>query len=181
MSAAAPGSYIALSHARTDGKQDAADVEEIYNRSPNPMHFRSSPEIAALFGDLTVVDPGVVLMPRWQPELDDDLDRDIDEDYPALAGVGPTGLTMPAAAALGRTADRGPGGGGVGQGHRRHQLHLDEPTCAPRLPGRARRRAAARHGRGPGRSGRVDQGGWCARRRTFHRGRRTAQEPDGAR
>jgi len=30
----------------------------------------------------------VVLMPRWHPELDDDLDRDIDEDYPALAGVG---------------------------------------------------------------------------------------------
>ena len=88
MRAAAPGSYIALSHARTDGKQDAADVEEIYKRSPNPMHFRSSPQIAALFGDLTVVDPGVVLMPRWHPELDDDLDRDIDEDYPALAGVG---------------------------------------------------------------------------------------------
>jgi hypothetical protein len=88
MRAAAPGSYIVLSHARTDGKQDAADVEEIYKRSPNPMHFRSSPQIAALFGDLTVVDPGVVLMPRWHPELDDDLDRDIDEDYPALAGVG---------------------------------------------------------------------------------------------
>jgi hypothetical protein len=88
MSEASLGSYIALSHARTDGKQDAADVEQIYKRSPNPMHFRSRPQIAALFGDLTVVEPGVVLMPQWHPELDDELERDIDEDYPALAGVG---------------------------------------------------------------------------------------------
>ena len=94
MQAAAPGSYIALSHARSDGKPDAAATEQVYNRSrsPNPMRFRSSAEIAALFGDLTVVDPGVVHIPRWHPEPgDDDADPPVGEDYPALAGVGRRG------------------------------------------------------------------------------------------
>lgn len=90
MSAVAPGSYVALSHARNDGKRDAAATEQVYNRSrsPNPMQFRSSAEIRALFGDLSVIDPGVVLLPRWRPELGEDAEPDVAEDYPALAGVG---------------------------------------------------------------------------------------------
>jgi len=90
MNATVPGSYVALSHARSDGKRDAAATEEVYNRSrsPNPMQFRSTAEIRALFGDLTVVDPGVVHLPRWRPELGEDADPEVGEDYPALAGVG---------------------------------------------------------------------------------------------
>lgn len=90
MAEAVPGSYVALSHARSDGQPDAAATEQVYNRSrsPNPMRFRSSSEIAALFGDLPVVDPGVVHIPRWRPELGDDADLEVGEDYPALAGVG---------------------------------------------------------------------------------------------
>ena len=90
MSATAPGSYVALSHARNDGKRDAAAAEQVYNRSrsPNPMQFRSTGEIEALFGDLTVIDPGVVHLPRWRPELGEDADPDVGEDYPGLAGVG---------------------------------------------------------------------------------------------
>jgi O-methyltransferase involved in polyketide biosynthesis len=92
--ATVPGSYVALSHARSDGQRDAAATEQVYNRSrsPNPMRFRSSAEIAALFGELTVIDPGVVHIPRWRPELGEDAAADADlpvgEDYPALAGVG---------------------------------------------------------------------------------------------
>jgi hypothetical protein len=52
------------------------------------MRFRSSAEIRALFGDLTVVEPGVVHLPRWRPELGEDAEPDVGEDYPALAGVG---------------------------------------------------------------------------------------------
>ena len=94
MSATVPGSHVAISHARSDGRRDAAATEEVYNRSrsPNPMQFRTADKIRALFGDLTLVDPGVVHLPRWRPEFDADADPDADpdvgEDYPALAGVG---------------------------------------------------------------------------------------------
>jgi len=90
MSAMARGSYVALSHARSDGKRDAAATEQVYNRSrsPSPMRFRSTAEIGSLFGDLIVVDPGVVHLPSWRPELGDDADPDVGADYPALAGVG---------------------------------------------------------------------------------------------
>ena len=91
MSATVPGSYVAISHARSDGKRDAAATEAVYNRSrsPNPMQFRSTAEIHGLFGDLTLVDPGLVHLPRWRPELGEDADPEaVGEDYPALAGVG---------------------------------------------------------------------------------------------
>jgi hypothetical protein len=90
MSAMTRGSYVALTHARSDGQSDAAATEQVYNRSrsPNPMQFRSSNEIRALFGDLTVIDPGVVHLPKWHPELGEDAEPDVGEDYPALAGVG---------------------------------------------------------------------------------------------
>ena len=90
MNATARGSYFALSHARSDGKRDAAATEQVYNRSrsPNPMQFRSTAEIEFLFGDLTLIDPGVVHLPRWRPDLGDDADPDVGADYPALAGVG---------------------------------------------------------------------------------------------
>lgn len=90
MAATAPGSYVVLSHARSDGQRDAAASEQVYgrSRSPNPMRFRSRAEIEALFGDLTVIDPGVVHLPQWRPELGEDADPAVGEDYPALAGAG---------------------------------------------------------------------------------------------
>jgi len=90
MGATPPGSYLAISHPlRSD--HPASRVARVYNqsRSPNPMRFRSREEIAALFGDLTLIDPGLVLMPLWRPEpADDGETADIDPDYPGLAGVG---------------------------------------------------------------------------------------------
>ena len=44
--------------------------------------------IGALVGDLTVIDPGVVPIPRCRPEPGDDVDSDVGDDYPRLAGVG---------------------------------------------------------------------------------------------
>lgn len=91
MGATVPGSYVAISHARSDGKRDAAATEAVYNRSrsPNPMQFRSTAEIRGLFGELTLIDPGLVHLPRWRPELGEDPDQEaVGEDYPALAGVG---------------------------------------------------------------------------------------------
>ncbi len=44
--------------------------------------------IGALVGDLTVIDPGVVLIPRCRPEPGADVDSDVGDDYPRLAAVG---------------------------------------------------------------------------------------------
>ena len=53
------------------------------------MRFRTREEVGLLFGDLTFIDPGLVLMPMWRPEPADDGETpDIDPDYPGLAGVG---------------------------------------------------------------------------------------------
>jgi S-adenosyl methyltransferase len=91
MAATAPGSYLALSHARRDGQQDAVEVAKVYQRSdsPNPMRMRTHDEIVALFGDLAMVDPGVVLMPLWRPEVDALVPQvPVPADYPGLAGLG---------------------------------------------------------------------------------------------
>ncbi|MGH3564528.1 MAG: SAM-dependent methyltransferase [Pseudonocardia sp.] len=95
MDPAAPGSYLVLSHARSDGQRGAAEAQKIYNqsRSPNPMWMRSRSEIEGLFGDLPMIEPGVVPIPRWRPDPADDDSDDADapvvgDDYPGLAGVG---------------------------------------------------------------------------------------------
>lgn len=87
LDAMAPGSYLVLSHARSDGRRDMSDVAEIYRNSKNPMHFRSLDEVAELFGTLTVLDPGIVPIPRWHPDSDDVLPPDVDAGYPGLCGV----------------------------------------------------------------------------------------------
>lgn len=92
MGATARGSHLALTHARKDGDPGMVEAGKVYDqsRSPNPMRLKTGSEIKALFGDLTIVEPGVVPLPRWRPELDDDgtPERVVGDDYPGLAGVG---------------------------------------------------------------------------------------------
>lgn len=94
MGSVAPGSYLALSHPLRVAQPTIVNAAKIYDqsRSPNPMRFRSRPEIEALFGDLTILDPGIVGMPLWHPELTDDAEAPaVDADYPGLAGLGRRG------------------------------------------------------------------------------------------
>ncbi len=89
--AIAPGSYVAISHARRVDQPAVLGVAKVYeqSRSPNQLRLRSAAEIEAFFGDLTLIDPGVVLIPLWRPELTDDADpRHVDADYSGLAGLG---------------------------------------------------------------------------------------------
>jgi len=83
--ALAPGIYIVLSHATLDGLP--ADViarfEAIYRRSSNPTIARPRARIEALFEGLDVVEPGLVLTPRWRP----DAARDPLADQPVRAGI----------------------------------------------------------------------------------------------
>jgi S-adenosyl methyltransferase len=92
MEAVGPGSYLALSCARGDGRAEAEAVEEVYERQESPMrmYMRSWTEIEALFGSLSFVDPGLVHVPLWHPELADDLEPEapVPGDYPGVGGLG---------------------------------------------------------------------------------------------
>ena len=89
MDALVPGAFLAISQAGRDGRPEAVDVERVYNRagSPNAMHMRTRTEIAALFGDLELVEPGLVPPPLWRPDPADD-DPEAGDDYPGVAGLG---------------------------------------------------------------------------------------------
>lgn len=89
MDALVPGAFLAISQAGRDGRPEAVDVERVYNRagSPNAMHMRTRTEIAALFGDLELVEPGLVPPPQWRPDPADD-DPEAGDDYPGVAGLG---------------------------------------------------------------------------------------------
>ena len=90
MAAAVPGSYVVISHAGIDDRAVSADEGEalaLYRQTPTALILRSRREVEALFGDLTMVEPGVVPPGLWRPEPDDPQDP----DSPRLlgsAGVG---------------------------------------------------------------------------------------------
>jgi hypothetical protein len=92
MGALSAGSYLAISHGRADGSQGIRDAAAVYSqsRSPNPMRLRSAEEVVDLFGSLTLVDPGVVVLPRWHPDAVDDRREgsEVADDYPGLGGLG---------------------------------------------------------------------------------------------
>jgi hypothetical protein len=69
----APGSYLALSHGTDEGvppgtKKVATQLKADYDASSSPMIYRNREEITRLFGDFTLVDPGIVWTPQWHPE-----------------------------------------------------------------------------------------------------------------
>ena len=67
---AAPGSHLAISQSRSDGIPAAVAGQKLYARekSLEPMHPRTAEEVTALFGDLTLLPPGVVAAPAWRPD-----------------------------------------------------------------------------------------------------------------
>lgn len=86
MDAVPPGSHVVISHASDAGHSGATEVQSLYNRgrSPNAMRMRNAAEVEALFGDLTLLDPGVVRIPQWRSEPGNGAAM---ENYPGLAGV----------------------------------------------------------------------------------------------
>jgi len=91
MGALAPGSHLAISHTRSDREPEAVAGQQLYRqeRSLPSMHPRSTAAIAGLFGDLTLVPPGLVPVPWWRPGPADVIDADeAADDHPMLAGMG---------------------------------------------------------------------------------------------
>lgn len=72
----ASGSYLALTHASTEGSPDRAPVQELYRRTPTPIQLRSRAGITRLFAGFELVEPGVVYLPEWRPEYPEDAEQD---------------------------------------------------------------------------------------------------------
>jgi O-methyltransferase involved in polyketide biosynthesis len=87
MDRVAPGSALALSAVTTENDRTAGDhTVKTYNTSGVPVKPRSHEEVAALFGDLELVEPGVVFVHQWRP---DDEDRATeDKDVAMYGGIG---------------------------------------------------------------------------------------------
>ena len=74
LSALPSGSYLAITHPARDQHEDATKGEESLTRSMGTkVTFRTRAEVAAFFGGLDLIDPGVVPVQDWRP--DSDLDR----------------------------------------------------------------------------------------------------------
>src|SRR6266508_2636932 len=81
-----PGSYVAISHLTGESRpQDMKKAEDLIGRTATPLTVRTRAEIANMFGDLELVDPGLVWVPQWHPDSPDDLD--IFEGRPERSGV----------------------------------------------------------------------------------------------
>ncbi|MEC3994146.1 SAM-dependent methyltransferase [Actinacidiphila sp. DG2A-62] len=84
-----PGSWLAMSHATSQDRPDtAAAVGRLYrSRATSPVTARSYDEIAALFAGFELVEPGLVYVPLWRPDPDEELPEKPSEFW-VYAGVG---------------------------------------------------------------------------------------------
>lgn len=71
MAAAAPGSYLVLSHATAEeiGPEVAGQVRELYADATAPAVFRSRDDIARFFEGLDLVPPGISDVAAWRPDV----------------------------------------------------------------------------------------------------------------
>jgi len=69
------GSYLVITHATTEqiDEGERQKVEQLYRNATSPFHFRTRDQIAQLFEGLELVEPGLVYIPLWRPESEDDL------------------------------------------------------------------------------------------------------------
>jgi hypothetical protein len=83
------GSYIVITHATTDKVETGRHkIEEVYKGTTSPFHFRTRDQLAGFFEGLQMVEPGLVYLPLWRPESEDDLLLDQPDRTSAYAGVG---------------------------------------------------------------------------------------------
>lgn len=66
----ATGSHLAISHASLDGKADRAEeATEQFRSRVTDFSMRTWSEVTGLFGGLELVDPGVVYLTEWRPDV----------------------------------------------------------------------------------------------------------------
>ncbi|MFI7500170.1 SAM-dependent methyltransferase [Streptomyces sp. NPDC049687] len=77
------GSYLILSHATVDIHGDGrAEAVKVYNSATASMNPRNRARVLDFFGDLTLLDPGLVLVPHWRPDVP------VDPDLPPIGFYG---------------------------------------------------------------------------------------------
>jgi O-methyltransferase involved in polyketide biosynthesis len=82
------GSYLALNDGTNIISQAFAQAQQRYNESGAlPYHLRSPEQIAGFFDGLELVEPGLVSVPRWRPDLAD-AGGDLPAEVDAFGGVG---------------------------------------------------------------------------------------------
>jgi hypothetical protein len=90
LAALPPGSHLAVSHGSRRGPSAFDALAQVYgdDDSPNQVRLRTPDEILAIFGDLELVEPGLVPSPMWRPDPGDEDEAEVRDDYPVHAGVG---------------------------------------------------------------------------------------------
>jgi hypothetical protein len=66
-----PGSHVALTHVTGDRHppETVEGVQRAYSATPTPIYFRTHPEVLRFFDGLALVEPGMVFVDRWRPDL----------------------------------------------------------------------------------------------------------------
>jgi hypothetical protein len=75
----AAGSHLAVSHFTDDYcRAGAKRVVDLCETSLSPVTFRTRDEVAELFSDFELLDPGVVYVPDWRPDTEEDVLKEPD-------------------------------------------------------------------------------------------------------
>jgi len=85
--AAVPGSYLVISHVASDAARKLTSaVQDAYTSRGADGQARTRWEIARLFGEWAIVDPGLVYAPAWRPDSPEDVPANL-ERFWFLAGA----------------------------------------------------------------------------------------------
>jgi hypothetical protein len=63
-----PGSYVFIHHLLDNGDPAMRELQEHMRKGLGRVRFRTMAEVRALFGDLTLVPPGLVEISAWRPD-----------------------------------------------------------------------------------------------------------------
>ncbi|MEV7994027.1 SAM-dependent methyltransferase [Streptomyces sp. NPDC086077] len=83
------GSYLMMTHATADfTPEESAAATEQLRAAGVTLALRSRDEFADFFGGLELVEPGVVVVPEWRPELGEPVPGQDDGVIPGYGAVG---------------------------------------------------------------------------------------------
>jgi S-adenosyl methyltransferase len=85
-----PGSHLVISHGTLDGRSSkvAEAVEKLYSRASAPGRPRDHASVRAFFDGFELLEPGLVHLPLWRPDEDDDVPFEEAARSMGYAGVG---------------------------------------------------------------------------------------------